>query len=144
VGVGGRGNDGVAAQVKQITGAIGYVEYGYAKQTKMPIASLENKSGKFIEPNKESATKALDTVKLPENLREFIDDPEGEDVYSLVTYTWVMALEKYEDKAKAKTFKEVMNWSLTEGQKLSEELGYVPLPKETVEKVKAAIEKIQG
>jgi len=143
-GVGGRGNEGVAALVQQIAGAIGYIEYGYAKPTKIPVANLENKSGQYVEPNTESALKALATAKLPDNLRVFITDPEGEGVYPLVTYTWIMAQKQYEDKVKAKTLKEVMTWSLTEGQKLSEEMGYVPLPQQTVEKVKAALAKIQA
>jgi phosphate transport system substrate-binding protein len=144
VGLGGKGNDGVAAQIQQIEGAIGYVEYIYAKQTKMPTAKPENKAGKYIESTTESATKALNTAKLPENLRVFITDPDQEEAYPLVTYTWMMVYKKYDDANKANTLKEVLNWALTDGQKYSEELGYVPLPPDALEKVKNAINQIQA
>ncbi len=144
VGLGGKGNDGVAAQIQQIQGAIGYVEYIYAKQTKMPFAKLENKAGNYIESTTESATKALDSAKLPDNLRVFITDPDGQDVYPLVTYTWMLAYKKYKDANKANTLKEVLNWALADGRKYSEELGYIPLPSAVLEKVKDAINQIQS
>ena len=142
VGLGGKGNDGVAAQIQQIEGAIGYVEYIYAKQTKMPIAKLENKAGKYIEPTIASATTALETVELPENLRAFITDPQGETAYPLVTYTWMMAYKKYDDPQKAQTLKAALNWALADGRKYTEELGYIPLPPPVLAKVKSAIESI--
>jgi len=144
VGLGGKGNAGVAAQIQQIDGAIGYVEYVYAREAKIPIAKLENKAGKYIEPTTESATKALDTAKLPENLRVFITDPDGEESYPLVTYTWMMVYKKYDDATKANTLKEVLNWALTDGRKFNEELGYIPLPPEALAKVKKAINQIQA
>lgn len=144
VGVGGKGNEGIAAQIQQIEGAIGYLEYAYAKQINLTFASLENKAGKYVEPTPESDTKTLTKVNLPENLRAFITDPEGEDSYPLVTYTWLMAYKKYKDPNKAKTLKEVLEWGLTEGQKYSVELGYIPLPQEVAQKVKAAVEQIQS
>ncbi|MDF5710571.1 MAG: phosphate ABC transporter substrate-binding protein PstS [Nostoc sp. S4] len=143
VGVGGKGNEGVAAQIQQLDGAIGYVEYGYAKQTKLKFADLENKAGKYITVTTKSVTKALDTVELPENLRAFIDDPTGEEAYPLVTYTWLLVYKKYEHENKAKTLKEVLSWALTQGQKNSEELGYVPLPEKVLQKVKTAVNQIQ-
>jgi phosphate transport system substrate-binding protein len=142
-GTGAKGNEGVTAAVQQTPGAIGYVEYGYAKQNNIPMAALENKAGKFVEPTPEAASKTLAAVQLPENLRAFIPDPEGADSYPIVSYTWILAYKDYTDDNKAKAVRDMINWSLTDGQKLSAELGYVPLPAEVVTKVKAAAEKIQ-
>ncbi len=143
-GLGAKGNEGVTAQIKQNVGAIGYVEYAYAKQQKIPVATLENKSGKYIGPTSESAANTLKAVQLPANLRAFITDPEGEESYPIVTYTWIMAYEKYDDPDKVEAFKKVIKWSLNEGQETAEELGYIPLPENVVEKVEAALEKIES
>lgn len=142
-GVGAKGNEGVTAQILQTEGSIGYIEYGYAKQQNIATASLENKAGKFIKPSAEASAKTLTAVQLPEDLRAFITDPEGADSYPIVSYTWILAYKKYDNPAKLKAFKEVVDWALTDGQKLSEELGYVPLPENVVKKVEAAVETIQ-
>jgi phosphate transport system substrate-binding protein len=142
-GIGAKGNEGVTAQILQTEGAIGYIEYGYAKQQNITAATLENKSGKFIFPSGESAAKTLEAVTLPENLRAFISDPEGPDSYPIVSYTWIMAYKKYDDPNKVKAFKEVIAWALKDGQKVSEELGYVPLPANVVTKVETALNGIE-
>jgi len=142
VGVGGKGNEGVTAQVQQTPGSIGYVEYGYAKQNNLKYAALENKAGTFVTPTDESAAKTLQAVTLPENLRAFITDPEGADSYPIVTYSWIMAYKKYPDAAKAKAVEAMIEYGLTEGQKLAPELGYVPLPQNVVQKVAAAADQI--
>jgi phosphate transport system substrate-binding protein len=141
-GVGAKGNEGVTAQIKQTAGAIGYVEYGYAKNNDVKFASLENKAGKFVAPSDQSASKTLEAVELPENFRAFISDPEGDDAYPVVTYTWMIAHKKYDDPAKAKAVEAMIEYGLTEGQKNSAELGYVPLPKNVVEKVATAADQI--
>jgi phosphate transport system substrate-binding protein len=141
-GIGAKGNEGVTAQILQTEGSIGYIEYGYAKQQEISAAALENKSGNYVEPSLESAAKTLEAVTLPENLRAFITDPEGPDSYPIVSYTWILAYEQYSpDKGEA--FKNMIDWALTEGQTYSEELGYVPLPENVVQKVEAALEEIQ-
>lgn len=141
-GVGAKGNEGVTAQINQTPGAIGYVEYGYAKNNKLNMATLENKAGQFVAPNDQSASKTLEAVELPENLRAFISDPEGNEAYPIVTYTWLLARKKYSDPAKAKAVEAMVEYGLTEGQKVAPELGYVPLPKNVVEKVAAAADQI--
>jgi phosphate transport system substrate-binding protein len=141
-GTGAKGNEGITAQVQQSQGSIGYVEYGYAKQNGLQFASLENKAGSYIEPSEQSAQATLDTVKLPDNLRVFITDPEGKDAYPIVTYTWLLAYKTYDDPIKAKALKAVIDYSLTEGQKASAELGYIPLPESVVTKTKAAADAI--
>ncbi|BAZ80340.1 MAG: phosphate ABC transporter substrate-binding protein PstS [Sphaerospermopsis kisseleviana] len=142
VGVGGKGNEGVTAQIQQTQGAIGYIEYGYAKQSNLKFAALENKSGKFVTANAESTSKTLEAVTLPENLRAFISDPEGADSYPIVSYTWILAYKKYPDAAKAKAMEAAIEYALTDGQKLSDELGYIPLPANVVTKVAAAADQI--
>jgi phosphate transport system substrate-binding protein len=143
-GVGAKGNEGVTAQILQTEGSLGYVEYGYAKQQEMTSASLENKAGEYVVPSGETAAKALSAVALPENLRAFLADPEGKDSYPIVTYTWLLAYQNYDDPNKLKALKEVVNWSLTDGQAFAEELGYVPLPATVVQKVQTKLETIQS
>lgn len=142
VGVGAKGNEGITAQLKQKPGAIGYVEYGYAKQSNLTVASLENQSGNFITPTAESAEKTLEAVELPENLRAFIEDPQGNDSYPIVTYTWLLVYKSYPNAETAKGMEAMIQYGLTEGQKYAEELGYVPLPQNVRERVAAAADNI--
>ena len=137
-GIGAKGNEGVTAQIGQTAGSIGYVEYGYAKSQNLSTATLENKEGEFVAPSDESASKALGGIELPENLRAFVTDPEGKESYPIVTYTWILAYKKYDDPEKAKAMEATIEYGLTEGQKISTKLGFVPLPESVVEKVAAA------
>lgn len=143
-GVGAKGNEGVTAQILQTEGSIGYIEYGYAKQQEIPTATLENKAGKYIAPSSESASQALGAAVLPENLRAFVTDPEGESSYPIVTYTWILAYQTYDNADKLQAFKDVVNWSLTDGQAYAEELGYIPLPDNVVEKVQTKLNTIES
>jgi phosphate transport system substrate-binding protein len=143
VGIGGRGNAGVAALLKQTPGAVGYLEYGFADLTELPMATLQNKSGKYIQPTPESGQKGLANAKIPPNLRIFIPDPEGEEAYPIVTYTWLLCFRTYEDAEKAQTLKEVLRYCLTDGQKLAGELGYIPLPEEVVKLSLEAVDNIK-
>jgi phosphate transport system substrate-binding protein len=140
--IGGKGNEGVTAGIQQNAGALGYVEYGYAKNNGLTMASLQNKAGQFIEPNETSAAETLATVELPENLRAFITNPDGEKSYPIVTYTWMLAYKKYDDPEKAKAMEAMIQYGLTEGQKQSAELGYIPLPAVVVERVAAVADAI--
>ncbi|MBD2607165.1 phosphate ABC transporter substrate-binding protein PstS [Scytonema hofmannii FACHB-248] len=142
VGVGAKGNEGVTAQVAQTQGSISYTEYGYAKQTGLKFATLENKAGKFVTYNDEIGAKTLEAVTLPENLRAFAPDPEGADSYPIVSYSWLLVYKKYPDAVKAKAVEAMVEYALTEGQKVSPELGYVPLPATVVSKVAAAADAI--
>ena len=142
VGVGAKGNEGVTAQVQQTPGSIGYVEYVYAKESKLKFAYLENKAKQFVSASEESAAKTLASVTLPEDLRAFIFDPEGEDSYPIVTYTWILTHKKYADVAKAKAIEATIEYALTDGQKIARELGYVPLPANVIAKVAAAADQI--
>jgi len=140
--LGAKGNEGITAQILQTAGSIGYIEYGYAKNNNVKFASLQNKAGTFVVPSDESASAALATVPLPEDLRAFIEDPEGATSYPIVTYTWMLVPKKVADPNKAKVIEAMVEYGLTEGQKVSAELGYVPLPQNVREKVAAAADGI--
>jgi phosphate transport system substrate-binding protein len=143
VGVGGKGNDGVAALIKQTAGTIGYVEYGYAMGAKLPMATLQNQAGKFVAPSPESGSAALGQVMLPANLRAFVTDPTGDSSYPIVTFTWWLCHTQYTKPGVADAIKALANWSLTDGQKLAPGLGYLPLPANVVAKVQAAVNTIK-
>lgn len=136
-------NDGVTATIKQTPGAIGYIEFGFAEQAKLPMADLENAAGKFVSPALENATTALAKVEMPEDLRAWAPDPSGDTAYPIVSYTWLLCYQKYEDSAKRDALKEMIRWCLTEGQKSSSEMGYVPLPESVVAKVTEKLDLIQ-
>jgi phosphate transport system substrate-binding protein len=142
VGQAAQKNDGVAAQISQTPGSIGYLEYGFAKNSGLKVAALENKAGKFVIPDEKSAAQTLSAVTLPENLRAFITDPEGDGSYPIVTYSWLLVYKKYPDAAKAKAIEAMVEYGLTEGQSKAAELGYVPLPSNVVQKVAAAADQI--
>lgn len=144
VGTRSKGNEGVTASITTTPGAIGYLEYGYAKGQNLPMVELENKAGKFIKPTNESAQAALAAVELPENLIAWLPDPQGERSYPIVTYTWLLCYKQYSDPKKAEALKSVIEYGLTVGQKSSEQLGYVPLPQNVVSKVRAALNNIQA
>jgi phosphate transport system substrate-binding protein len=143
VGAGGKGNEGVTAMIKQSPGTIGYVEYGYAINNGLSMASLQNKSGNFVAPGEEGGKAALASVTLPENLRIWPVDPEGAQDYPIVSFTWLLLQKKYADAAKLKALKEFITWGLTDGQKLATELGYIPLPESVIEKSKAALASVE-
>lgn len=143
-GVGIKSNAGVSAQIQQGEGTIGYVEYSYAQKLGMAIAALENQSGQFVTPNSESTRKALSEVQLPENLRAFVPDPAGDGAYPIVTYSWILVYQNYDDPNQAATLRDVLKYGLTEGQTFSEDLGYVALPSDVVQKGRAALEQIQS
>jgi phosphate transport system substrate-binding protein len=143
VGVGGKGNEGVAGIVKQTPGAIGYVELIYALQTKIPYGAVQNKSGAFVNASLDSVTAAAAGVNMPDDFRVSITDPDGKDAYPISSFTWMLYYQKPADKDRAKTMVDFMKWALTDGQKFTQALGYAPLPKSVVDKELQALQKIQ-
>ena len=139
------GNEAVAARIKLSEGSIGYLEYGFAKRLGLPMASLENKAGRFIEPNDQSGMAALarNAQRMPDNLRLLIPDPDGDDAYPILTLSWLLVYQHYPDPAKATAIKQFVTFGLTDGQRDSRELGYIPLPDEIVSKSRQALEAIQ-
>jgi phosphate transport system substrate-binding protein len=144
-------NDGITATVKQTPGAIGYIEYGFAKLTKAPVAALENKAGQFVAPGPESGAAALASAEFPEgslpgsevpDLRAWVYDPAGEKAYPIATFTWLLFPEEMDD-AKAKVARDLVEYCLTEGQKSADALGYIPLPANVVETVRKVAQHIE-
>lgn len=123
-------------------GAIGYIEYGYAKSQNLPMAVLENKSGSFVAPTTASAQAALATAQFPDNLIAWVPDPDAKDAYPIATYTWLICYKQYHDKGKFQVLRDLLTYCVTDGQKESEALGYIPLPPEVADKAKAAIQNI--
>jgi phosphate transport system substrate-binding protein len=144
-GIGAQGNSGVTALIQQTPGAIGYLEYGYADLSHLPMAILENKQGKYVAATPESGRAALASVKhVPENLRIFIADPDGREAYPLVTYTWILCFKNYPRRRQQNVpvLKDVLRYCLTDGQRLAGELGYIPLPDEIAKRALAAVDRI--
>jgi phosphate transport system substrate-binding protein len=142
-GIGAKGNEGVTSTILQTPGSIGYVEYGYARNSKLTMATLENKSGTFVEPTTASGQAALASGQLPEDLRLFLPDPDGKDAYPIVTYTWLLVYKKYDKPETAKAIKDVIRYSLDAGQRVSEEMGYIPLPPQVVAANLKALDSVQ-
>ena len=140
VGLGAKGNEGVAGQVKQLPGTIGYVELAYAHQNKLPFADVKNSSGSFITPSLESVTDALAVAKIPDDFRFSMVNPPGEKAYPISGATWLLVYEQQKDAAKGKKLVEFLNWALTKGEGMASSLDYAPLPdplqKRVLERIK--------
>jgi phosphate transport system substrate-binding protein len=140
--VGARGNEGVTAQIQNVNGSLGYIEYGFATNNGLAVAALENKEGNFVVPSDETASNTLAAVELPDNLRAFITDPAGADSYPIVTYTWQMHFREQPDPVKAEALERWIEFGLNEGQDVAPNLGYVRLPDSVRQKVAAAADII--
>ena len=138
-GVGGKGNSGVAAQVKQVPGAIGYLNYGYVNGGKFQQVSLQNKAGNYVKANAETSAAGLSRIVLDDQLRGADANPAGANAYPIVSLTWVLAYPE------SKTgVKETLRYMLSEkSQAMSDSLGYVPLPEDLRQKALAAVDSIE-
>jgi len=145
VGVGGKGNEGVAGQVKQQPGAIGYVELIYAIQNKIDFGQVQNLSGRFVRASLEgvTASAAAAAAAMPKDFRVSITNAPGEKVYQISSFTWLLVYQTQKDKAKGKILTDFMHWMLADGQKYCADLGYAPLPREVVALEEAAIGKVK-
>jgi phosphate transport system substrate-binding protein len=139
-----KGNEGVTASIMTTPGSIGYIEYGFARSQKIPMAVLENKAGKYVEANTASGQAALASATVPDDMIVWASDPDVPDAYPIVTYTWLIAYKKYPDKGKAQVVQDLVKYGLTDGQKDAESLGYIPLPAGVVAKATAAIQNISA
>ncbi len=147
VGLGGKGNDGVAGQVKQTPGAIGYVELAYAKQNKLPYASIRNAAGHFVAPSPEGMTAAAAGVaeKLPANTdyRLSIVNAAGANAYPISSFTWILVYQQQTDAVKGRKLVDFMKWALTEGEKQASALDYAPLPASMGSRLVARLDSIK-
>src|SRR5712692_4022788 len=145
VGVGGKGNEGVAGLVKQTPGAIGYVELIYAIQNQIPYGSVQNVAGEFVRASTESVSNAASQAakNMPKDFRVSITNAPGRDVYPISSFTWLLFYENPKDKARARIMVDFVKWALSQGQKFASELGYAPLPSEVVALEMAALARIK-
>jgi phosphate transport system substrate-binding protein len=145
VGLGGQGNEGVAGQVKQTAGAIGYVELIYAIQNHMSYGKVKNQAGEFIEASLASVTAAASGAakNMPADFRVSITNAPGKGAYPISSFTWMLIPAKISDGAKKKDITDFLHWMLTNGQTMTEALSYAPLPKSVVTKEMAQIAKIK-
>ena len=133
VGLGGKGNEGVTQQVKQVEGAIGYVELIYAVANNLPFALLKNSAGNYVEPSLESASAAAASAKLPKDtdFRVSITNAPGATTYPITSFTWLLIKKDNQDPAKARHIRDFLTWMITdEAQAMAVELKYAPLPTE--------------
>jgi len=145
VGLGGKGNEGVAGLVKQTPGSIGYVELIYAIQNKISYGPVQNMAGEFVDASIASVTAAAAeaAAKMPADFRVSITNAAGKGVYPIASFTWLLVYENPKDKATARTFNDFMTWMLTDGQKFASDLGYAPLPAAVVKMEMDAMKKIK-
>ncbi len=143
VGLGGKGNEGVAGQIKQTPGAIGYVELIYALQNKLPFADMKNASGKYISASLDSVTAAMATAKVPDDFRFSMVNGPGVDAYPIAGATWLLVYETQKDPAKGKKMVEFLNWALTSGEQMAATLNYAPLPRSLQERALARVKEIK-
>jgi phosphate transport system substrate-binding protein len=141
--VGGKGNEGVANSVKQIPGAIGYVELAYAKQNNMTWAQLQNKAKKYMDPSLEGAAAAADVANLPDNMEVMITDSANPAAYPISGFTWLLVYENQTDAAKGDAVAQLTWWMLHEGQKYALPLEYAPLKGAAIRKAEALAKKIK-
>ena len=127
-GVGGKGSEGVSGQVKQLPGAIGYVELAYAEQNKLPVANLKNADGKFVTPSPDSVSKAMSTATIPDDFRFSMVNAPGEGSYPIAGASWVLLYQKQSDAKKGKALVNFLKWCVTDGQQMSPKLDYAALP----------------
>ena len=127
-GLGAKGNEGVAGQVKQLPGAIGYVELAYAHQNNLPSAQIKNSAGNFVAPSLESVAEALATAKIPDDFRFSMVNPAGENAYPISGATWLLVYQQQKDAAKGKKLVEFLEWAMTKGEAMASALDYAPLP----------------
>jgi phosphate transport system substrate-binding protein len=142
-GIGGKGNEGVAGQIKQTPGALGYVELIYAIQNKMPYADIKNSTGKFLKPTLESITAAMATAQIPDDFRFSITNAPGENAYPIAGATWLLVYQQQKDATKGKKLVEFLKWAQKEGEKMAKDLDYAPLPEDLQQRVLKRIDEIK-
>ena len=143
VGLGGKGNEGVAGQIRQLQGSIGYVELIYAVENKITYGSVKNAAGNFVKASLDSVTEAAASVKsMPADFRVSITNAPGKTAYPISSFTWLLIPVQAKDPQKGKILADFLEWMVGDGQKMTNQLSYAPLPENVVEKVKAAIKQI--
>jgi len=143
VGLGGKGNEGVAGQIRQLEGSIGYIELIYAVENKITYGLVKNAAGNFVKASLDGVTEAAASAQsMPADFRVSITNAPGKTAYPISSFTWLLIPEQAQDPKKGKVIADFLNWMVTSGQKMTGQLSYAPLPANVAEKVKAAIKDI--
>ena len=143
LGLGNKGNEGVAGMIRQLPGSIGYVELIYAVQNKIPYGVVKNAAGTYVKASLESTTAAAASVKtMPADFRVSITNAPGKDAYPISSFTWLLIPAQSKDN-KGKILADFLTWMVDDGQKMTQELTYAPLPESVAQKVKAAIKEVK-
>jgi phosphate transport system substrate-binding protein len=144
IGMGGKGNEGVAGMIRQLAGSIGYVELIYAVQNNIPYGSVKNAAGSFVKASLESVTAAAASApKMPADFRVSITNSPGKDAYPISSFTWLLIPAQSKSAANGKILADFLNWMVSDGQKLTAPLSYASLPDSVVAKEKDAIKLVK-
>src|SRR5689334_9116004 len=139
VGIGGKGNEGVAGTIRAIDGAIGYVELIYALSNNITFGAVQNKAGAFMKADLQNTSAAANGAKIPDDYRVSITNSPNKDAYPIATFTWLLIPKKPADANKGKVIKDFLDWMIDDGEKMVEQLHYAPLPEELQARVKKTI-----
>src|SRR5215469_13501963 len=142
VGIGGKGNEGVAGTIRAVDGAIGYVELIYALSNKIQYGSVRNSAGAFMRADLQNTSAAANGVKIPADYRVSITNSPNKDAYPIATFTWLLVPKKMSDANKGKIMKDFLGWMIEDGQKMVEQLSYAPLPQDLQSRVKNTIQAL--
>ena len=143
VGLGGKGNEGVAGVVRQQPGALGYVELIYALQNNIPFGPVKNASGTFVKASLDTTTKAAQGTKVPPDFRVSITNASGKDAYPISSFTYLLVPTQWQDQTKKTAMVNFLTWMLNSGEPMVTQLNYAPLPKEVAERERARIKEIR-
>jgi phosphate transport system substrate-binding protein len=145
VGVGAKGNEGVAGLVKQTPGSIGYVELIYALQNKISYGAVQNQDGEWVRASVETVSNAAAAAAkaMPKDFRVSITNAPGHDVYPISSFTWLLLQESPRDVARSRVMVDFTRWALSGGQGFAPQLGYAPIPKEVVALEMEALTKVK-
>jgi phosphate transport system substrate-binding protein len=144
IGLGGKGNEGVAGSIRQLQGSIGYVELIYALQNNIPYGSVKNAAGVFLKASLEGVTAAAASApKMPADFRVSITNAPGKDAYPISSFTWLLIPMQSKDASHGKILSDFLNWMVMDGQKMTNALSYAPLPDSVVQKEKEAIKQVK-
>jgi phosphate transport system substrate-binding protein len=140
-GIGAKGNEGVAAQVAQTEGGIGYVEYAYANENGISAAAIENKAGNIVAASPESASLVFEGETIPDDFALTVPDPANPQAYPIAGLTWLLLYPEYKDPTTAQAIQGVVDWALSSGDEYAAQLGYIPLPQELETRVVQTVQK---
>jgi phosphate transport system substrate-binding protein len=144
VGLGGKGNEGVAGMIRQMQGSIGYIELIYAIENKISYGIVRNAAGNFVKASLESVTAAAASVKsMPADFRVSITNAPGKDAYPISSFTWLLIPAQSKEAAKGKILADFLTWMVDDGQKMTAELAYAPLPESVAAKVRVEIKQVR-